>query len=183
MACDLTLGRLEPCKDSNGGIKAVYFINYGELGEVTTGSDGEITDFASGATAYKYELKGNSSLEQTINSSRENGTTYFEQTVNLTLKKLDKATTNQVKLMSYGRPHIVVEDMNGNAFLVGAEHGADVTGGSIFTGAAMGDMSGYSITLSGQEKAPAAHIEGAVKNDPFAGLTSATMTIVEGVSA
>jgi len=27
MACDISLGRLEPCK-SVGGLKAVYFINY-----------------------------------------------------------------------------------------------------------------------------------------------------------
>jgi len=29
MACDLTLGRKVPCKDVVGGIKAVYFVNYG----------------------------------------------------------------------------------------------------------------------------------------------------------
>ena len=28
MACDITLGRLEPCKDSVGGIKNLYFANY-----------------------------------------------------------------------------------------------------------------------------------------------------------
>ena len=38
-------------------------------------------------TAFKYELKGNSSFEQAITSSRENGTTFFEQTLTLTLKK------------------------------------------------------------------------------------------------
>ena len=27
MACDLSLGRLKPCKDSVGGIKNIYFVN------------------------------------------------------------------------------------------------------------------------------------------------------------
>ena len=31
MACDITLGRTEPCKDSVGGIKAVYFVDFGGL--------------------------------------------------------------------------------------------------------------------------------------------------------
>ena len=72
MACDLTLGRKEPCKDVVGGIKNLYFVDFGDLGTVTL-TDDEITNMtgASGAlTARKYELKGNSSLEQTVNSSR-----------------------------------------------------------------------------------------------------------------
>ena len=31
----------------------------------------------------------------------------------------------------------------------------EVTGGTIVTGTAMGDMSGYTLTLTGMEKAPA----------------------------
>jgi hypothetical protein len=31
MACDLSSGRLEVCKDSVGGLKAVYFVNYGDM--------------------------------------------------------------------------------------------------------------------------------------------------------
>jgi hypothetical protein len=181
MACDLTLGRLEPCKDSVGGLKAVYFVNYGDLGSATLGTDDEITDFSvTGATAYKYEIKGNSNFEQTITASRENGTTFFEQTLNLTLKKLDKKTHKELKLMAYGRPHIVIEDYNGNAFLMGAEHGADITNGTIVTGGAMGDLSGYTVVLSGQEQLPANFLDGSEKGDPFAGLSSTTITIVEG---
>jgi hypothetical protein len=57
--------------------------------------------------------------------------------------------------MAYGRPHVIVEDNNGNFFLAGLEHGCDVTGGTIVTGAAMGDLSGYTLTLTGMEKVPA----------------------------
>ena len=35
MACDLSTGRTVPCKDVVGGIKAVYFANYGDLGAIT----------------------------------------------------------------------------------------------------------------------------------------------------
>ena len=131
-------------------------------------------------TAYKYEVKGNSSFEQTITSSRENGTTFFEQTLNLTLHKLTKEDHAVIKLLAYGRPHVAVEDYNGNVFVMGLQHGADVSGGTIVTGAAMGDLSGYTLTLTGQELKPANFVAGATSADPYAGMTSATPTITVG---
>ena len=161
MACDLTTGRSVPCKDVVGGIKAVYFINYGELGAITydvTNTDA-IDSFGGTPDAYEYDVKGNSSFEQTVTSSRENGTTFFEQTLNLTFTKLDKATHKELKVMASGRPHVIVEDYNGNLFTMGLLHGAEVTGGTIVTGAAMGDLSGYTLTLSAQEQVPANFID------------------------
>jgi hypothetical protein len=50
--------------------------------------------------------------------------------------------------------------MNGDAFLVGYKEGADLTGGTIQTGGAMGDLYGYSATFTGQEQFPAVWISG-----------------------
>ena len=161
MACALSLGRIEPCKDVVGGIQAVYFLNYQNL-TVTydvTNTDA-IDTLGSGLTAYKYELKGTSSFEQAITSSRDNGTTFFDQTLNLTLHKLSKQSHKEIKLMAYGRPIVIVEDRNGNFFVAGLEHGCEVTGGTIVTGAAMGDMSGYTLVLNGQEQVPANFLDG-----------------------
>ena len=158
MSCLLTAGRTEPCKKSVGGLKAVYFIDYGTLGAVNyvdAVNSAEIDDFGGTPTAFKYDLKGTSSLEQTITSSRENGTTFYDQTLNLTFKKLDKDTHDEIALIAVARPHIIVEDNNGNLMLAGLEHGADVNGGTIVTGAGMGDLSGYTLTLLAQEKKPA----------------------------
>ena len=174
MACEISLGRIEPCKDSNGGLKSVYFVNWGDMTGVTydaTNTDA-ISAVAGTPSAYKYDLKGNSSFEQAITSSRENGTTFFEQTLNLTLKKLSIVDHKQIKLLAYGRPQVVVEDNNGNLFLCGLEHGMDVSGGTIVTGAAMGDLSGYTLTLSGQEAVPA--------NFLTTTLTAAGFTVVSG---
>jgi hypothetical protein len=161
MACALSLGRIEPCKDVVGGIQAVYFLNYQNL-TVTydvTNTDA-IDTLGSGLTAYKYELKGTSSFEQAITSSRDNGTTFFDQTLNLTLHKLSKQSHKEIKLMAYGRPIVIVEDRNSNFFVAGLEHGCEVTGGTIVTGAAMGDMSGYTLVLNGQEQVPANFLDG-----------------------
>jgi len=164
MACDLTKGRALPCRESVGGLKAVYFVDFGDLGTLTLSSD-EVTDMTGTFSAYKYELKGTSSVEQTINASRENGTVFFDQAVTLSLPQLSKEDNNEIKLLAYGRPHIIVEDYNGNAYLVGREHGADVTGGTIASGAAMGDMSGYSLTFSAQEKIPANFVDATITAD------------------
>ena len=193
MACDLTLGRKEPCKDVVGGIKNVYFVDFGDLGTVTLTND-EITNITGlnqdgNLTAFKYELKGNSSFEQTITSSRETGTTFFEQTLTLTLKKLSKEDNKELKLLAYGRPHCAVEDYNGNVFMMGLENGADVTGGTVVTGAAMGDLSGYTLTLAAQETAPANFMDSDTKDVDFpfsvadyAGLDG-TVTITLGTNS
>ncbi len=182
MACDLTRGRKVPCKDVIGGIVRVYFIDFGDLGTVTK-TDDEITGLSGTFNAYQYDLKGTNSLETAITSSRENGTTFFEETLTLTLPKLTKEDNKELKLMAYGRPHIVVEDRNGNSMLAGLEHGMEVTGGSIATGTAFGDLSGYSLTLTGQELEPANFIAGGTAADPFAGMSSATVTVTVGTNS
>ena len=157
MACLLTKGRTEPCKDAVGGVQAIYFIDFGTLGTITPDSSNadEVASFAGTPTAFKFAVKGNSSLEQTITSSRENGTTFYDQIVNLTFKKLSPESNQELALLAVARPHVIVEDNNGNFLLVGREFGADVNGGTVVTGAAMGDMSGYTLTLQGMEKKPA----------------------------
>lgn len=182
MACDtLTKGRQEPCKDSVGGIKNVYFTDFGDFGTVELTAD-EITDMTGTFTAFKYEVKGNSSLEQTVNSSRENGTTFYEQTLNLTLKKLTKEDNKELKLLAYGRPHVAIEDYNGNVMVVGLEHGADVSGGTVVTGAAMGDLSGYTLTLTAMETMPANFVDSPTSADPYAGMGNATVTVTPGAA-
>ena len=152
MACDISLGRKVPCKDVIGGVTKIYFINFGDLGTVTTNSGDEISDMTGTASVYEYDVKGTSSLEQAINSSRDNGTTFFEQTLTLSLPKLSKEDNKEIKLLSYGRPHIVVEDANNNCVMCGVEYGCDVTGGSIATGAAMG--SGGDLDECGKQVPP-----------------------------
>jgi|TARA_B110000908_G_scaffold168433_1_gene223334 hypothetical protein len=158
MACEnLSLGRLKPCKDSVGGLKAVYFINYGELGPITfDSSDTDVIDsIGTGVSCYKYDVHFSSSLTQNIQASMENGTVAFEQVVELSMPRLSKEDNKEIKLISYGHPHIVVEDQNGSFFLAGTVNGMEVTGGTIVTGTAMGDMSGYTLTLTGMERTPA----------------------------
>ena len=184
MSCDIANGRLEPCKDSVGGINAVYFVNYGDITSVTyDATNTDVIDAVAGSpSAYKFDVRGNSTYTENIQSSRENGTTAFEQVLELTLKKLTKEDHKTIKILSFGRPNILIEDNNGNVLLVGLEYGADVTGGTIVTGGAMGDMSGYTLSFTGLEKAPANFINrpasgGVYTNSVLADLTTAGFSV------
>jgi len=128
MACNLSAGRNEVCKESIGGLQGVYFINF-TTGSFTTNGNGEVTAVPSGSTLYYYELKGTSAYTETVNSSRE-----------------------------------------------------DLTAGTIQTGAAMGDLYGYSATFTGMEKLPAAFISGSTTTSALGGLT-ANYTVVYGTNS
>ena len=160
MSCDIANGRLESCKDSISGLDAIFFINYGDYNSETditydgTNTD-QINDVNGVSSLYTYELKGANSFEQTIQSNRDNGTTFVEQVLTIQLKKQDAATHKTVKLLAYGRPHIVVKTRSNQYFLVGLERGADLTAGTISTGTQMGDFNGYSLTFTAMENIPA----------------------------
>ena len=170
MAClTLSSGRALPCSKKVGGLKAVYFADFGTLGTATI-SGSEITALSGSPDFFKFDINGSSSLETTVNSSKENGTLFYTQTLNLSLLVLDKATQEQIKILAASKPHVAIEDFNGTFFLIGLENGADTTGGSIVTGAAMGDAQSFTLTLEAMETDPAYFVADAV----IPALTSAT---------
>jgi len=176
MACDLTLGRIEPCHDQNGGLKAVYFINYtaGLETSATFDANNQITGFASALTLFKYELRGgNNSFEESNEKSRENGTSFWTQTGTVSLKKQDVASHKELRIATHGTPHVVFEDYNGNFFMAGLENGCSVAV-STTTGTAMGDFTGYNVTITGQESSMASFITSSIIDD------TTNTTVTEG---
>ena len=182
MACDITHGRVEECKDSVSGLKAIYIINFDELNEdtavfdTTTDQEDQLdtwvpVDTVSPLNIYKYELKSTANaLNTTINASRDNGTTFFTQELVVNLKRQDVVTHKQVKLLSYGRPRIIARSMTDQFFLLGFAQGCDVSVGTIGTGAALGDFNGYQLTFTAEEELPPLFIDCNKEEDPTTGL-------------
>jgi hypothetical protein len=169
MACELiTHGYADDCQNNVGGIKALYIFNYGVLGTQPTANYGSgdtidqlnlVTLTPQTSIIYKYELKGANSFEQTITSSRENGTTFVEQTLTFTTKGLTASQTKQMKLLAWGRPTIMIQTFSNKFLLAGLENGMDVETTLISNGTAMGDLVGFTITMKGQEIIPANHVD------------------------
>ena len=177
MPCNISKGLQLACKDSVAGIQSVYFLNYNQAGYNVTSSAStdEVTGLGS-VTAYKYEVKGaNNNLQDNINSSRDNGTTFFSQGLNIQIKRLDATMTKEFKLLAYGRPKIVVHTRNGEAFLAGLLEGCDMTAGTIASGQAYGDLVGYTATFTGNEKLPANFLSGSTAANPFAAFSGITV--------
>ena len=176
MACDISLGRLEPCLEgSNGGLRAVYWINYDSALESNlTIVDEQVTALTAPVTCFKYELKGANSFDEANERSREAGTNFWTGAGTFVFKKQDLATQKELKLLSYGRPQMIVEDYNGNFRLAGLQNGCECAV-STASGAAMGDTSGYNIAVTSQENGLALFI------DPTLMDNIAGFVITEGV--
>jgi hypothetical protein len=198
MACDLTRGRLIDCKDTIGGLKAIFICkNYNNnISAVATINTTEMTTagFAtwsgatgSATTVFKYDLVPNlSSMTVNINSDNATGTSFFTQTLSATLQKIDHDMTNELRLMAYSRAQIFVQDSNDNVFLLGIDSGCNVSGGTVITGAGKGDLNGYTIEWNAEERNALVQLPasaGAGTTDyPFDGLSDAdaALTITVG---
>jgi hypothetical protein len=159
MSCLIVNGRNESCYDSVGGIDAIYFVNRGTYVYPTDVTFEVGTDTITGITGiteiFKYELRGVNSFDQTQTPSSDNGTNFVSQALTVQLKQLTPTMHKNFKLIAYGRPSVIVKNRMDQFFFMGIEYGASMTAGSIVTGAQMGDMSGYNITLTANERIPA----------------------------
>jgi hypothetical protein len=185
--CEITKGRSVPCFDSVGGLKDLYYINWDPTMILTFDpATGEITDMTeedgtTGVTMYKWEVENASSFTESPKVNTDNGTTYWEQVLTATFKKLDIDTRKQLQMMAYGKVQCVTVDNNGIPQLLGYLRGLRVTDGTATTGTALEDLSGYTLTQTGMEKEPALWFQGYSEKDPFAGLGTPPI-IIDGSS-
>ena len=159
MACSITIsGRGFPCKDAIGGVRKFWTAPFDEDGSKWAASptSGALTGAAEAITFYGFELsRNNASFTQTINASVENGSVFYEQVLEVTIPKMEAAVSAELADLMKVRLFIIVETMNGEKLLMVYKNGAEGTGGTIVTGAAMGDLHGYTLTFTSREKVPA----------------------------
>ena len=158
MACNLTKGYTLPCKNEIGGFRAIYLANYGSYGFTTTSTDAghQLTDIGTLASVFKYELKnsGNSFVE-TINSSRDAGTTSFSQVMTAVVTGLNEDLDFQLKMMAFGRPIVFVETNGGKVIAMGITLGAELSGTSKNIEGALEGAVNATLTLTAVEPEPA----------------------------
>ena len=173
--CDIVSGFTLGCRDNTGGLKNIYILS-GSIGS-TSGTEGLISVISGSGIFYKFELtRQTGDFTETINASLENGTIFYEQTVNAPFHKLQSSTRNQIRTLAKN-PDIsmIVETNNSEGgtvfFLLGESRGLSLSGGQAQTGTAFGDLQGYTLTFTGQEPEPASALSGSSLAGVLAGIT------------
>lgn len=161
MSCALTQGYTLDCADGIGGIKEIRVINFGYLdssGVFTTNSSGVITTIAPTSAKkfflFKMPNKNKDYAKQTFKKNRENGQLYYEQEIQLTLRKMQQALRNELYIHSQATLGIIVTDRNGKYWMAGQANGMEVDNGDETTGAGRDDANRYVIKYMGEEEAP-----------------------------
>ena len=176
--CDITSGFTLGCRDNTGGIRNLYILS-GSVAGLTGEDVGLITDISGSGVFYKFELfRQTSDYSEAISSTPENGTVFYEQTVNAVFFKLQSATRNQVRVLAKNpNLKVIVETNNGSVdgvgkfFYLGQNNGLQLLSGTGATGTAFGDLNGYNLTFTGQEPEPASEISGSDLTGVLTGIT------------
>jgi len=173
MSCDITSGFTLGCRDNTGGIKALYILS-GSISDINTDANGKITGITGSGDFYKFELfRQTSNYAEEITSTPENGTVFYNQTLNAVFFKMKQAVRNQVNTLAQNpNLRIIVQTNNGTVdgsgafWLMGQTNGAQLLSGTGQTGTAFGDLNGYNLAFSGQEPFPSSEVEAGTTADP-----------------
>jgi len=180
MSCLTTAGFQINCKEGIGGIKAIYLGDYATFANSATidGASNLVTALDTGSV-YEFELpKHTGSFTEEAAISIENGTVFYTQTIVASFHGMSAARALQLQNISKGRNVLFVQDNNDNIWMCGYKDGVEVTAFTTATGTAKGDLNGYTITFTGEEKDKAYLLDQDAGDTPFQDF--ATVTVVAG---
>jgi len=187
MGCQIQGGRGRQCNDTIGGIKEVFVGLFSDFEDAVTVDEStsdthSVTELPT-ATLYRFTLDsmaGHGTYTETINASLENGTTFYEQVLEVYLPKITMADHANLRDIVPSQVSLFVRynDKNSSgkdviAYL-GNDFGGRVSGGTIDSGSALGDRQGYTITWTARSKTPA-HILEDYTTSPFDNYTGITI--------
>jgi len=153
MACILSSDFTLPCRRSMGGVQKVYITELENTSTLTVAS-GVATVFSLTGSKrfFTYNLTmGGSSASATIGGDRAVGSRFYTHSVSIQLPKFETAIRNEILVLGQVTSQIIVLDSNGKYFLYGGYRGVEISEGSGQTGTASADLSGFTITFSGDE--------------------------------
>jgi hypothetical protein len=151
MSCAITEGFALDCRDSVGGIQALYIIAKANVTAYTAAS-GTVSAITKSSVFYKYELEEENSMAQSVmTGNRQNGTLFFAQEVTAIFQKLTYQTRDKLKTLGKNRLVIIVKDNNGKFWIMGKDRGLMINTSTAATGTAMGDLNGTTVVFGGNE--------------------------------
>ena len=151
MACLINAGLTRECEYFLAGISKVYIANFGDI---TYGIDSgsTVTGITSGASGF-YVFDVN---PETASAASEmqvaGGRRYFNQTVSFSNDSTSAAAIETLENLGLSKTTVIVETKGGASVVFGSDGGLDTNVLSFNTGAAAGDVAGFTVTLGGVGK-------------------------------
>jgi len=186
--CNITSGFQLGCRDNTGGVKRIYILSGSVTNVVSTNST--ITAITGSGKFFAFDqVNQTANYTETINSSVENGTIFYQQDVVVQFHKYQDSLQDIINTLGkQPDAKIVVETQNGSTdnsgrwFLVGQYNGATLSAGTGQTGTAYGDLNGYSLTFTAIEPEPAKEISASfdATKTPLQMLSSSLNGIIVG---
>lgn len=169
-SCLITNGWYTDCELDTGGIKTVYLTNKSSiktiapvLGAIGTPSDeGIVTSITMETGEYFFEFKPNkqsSMNESEFTKDVTKGSGGFKHTLTLVFSKNNADNRNQVLLMGTSEMVAIVLTKAGKYWIFGEDEALEMTSAKGGSGTAIGDLSGWTITLSSEGKYPAREVD------------------------
>lgn len=160
MPCVITGGYSIDCRESIGGIEAIYLIENSALYDASGNSrvieaSGTVTGLtkATGKRFWKFEVpRATASSSNNITSSSENGTVFFTHQVSFPINSRSASVRNTITTLAKNRLTFVTKEMDGTYRMYGKEFGLTLDTAEAGSGAAAGDRNGYVLTFSSVER-------------------------------
>lgn len=143
-------GIADSCDASLAGLEIAYI---GEKENFTFSLDAD-TMTCTGMTGdtsaklYAYHFnRQTGSLNSEMTRNDQNGTFYYTNTVALQFTKMEGKKSAEISALAKGKFVIIVKDLNGKYWLVGADTYATGSADTAQSGQGVDDLNGYNITL------------------------------------
>jgi hypothetical protein len=135
------------CKDNLSGVKNIYLFKFVPYFYTSIQVNEGLELISYPATyAYKYELRGDYSLNQSLNDEGE-----WTQSIEVELKKIDIETTIELNRISRNLVGCIVEYQSGLFALMGLRGGCEMSLGTK-TGSTKSEFSGYTLSIDAIEE-------------------------------
>ncbi|NBV92829.1 MAG: hypothetical protein EBR91_11795 [Flavobacteriia bacterium] len=154
MACEMTTGYNDrTCTNGKGGIKSVLLFPLGATSGAVVSGANELTSLVVAGETFLYKLKSNlSSYTAPIRVDKNNGTLWYEQTLNMILASDSKELRSEIHLLAQNEVMCLVENADGTIVALGLGEGLQVADANEYTsGILKSDRKGHVIVLKGME--------------------------------
>ena len=182
MACSITAAKGLDCKDTVGGVKALYLGDFDPLSSIGfTYASGVLDGIDSDLSLFRYDVQPSTSGMTFAVQNDPGGSAAITVTLEVTFNGLSQVNSETLQTLIQTRFYCFVLDANDNIYSMGLVNGCTVTAGAGGTGTARTDLSGYTLTITASENnypaAITASASAAAANAPFDSIDGGTGTI------